>query len=880
MTTPQKPADAGSGQGAGGGAGSEGAPAAGGPARRGPAPATGIARFMGGQPTERSMDFAGSGKRLLGTLRPERALITVALLLTLASVALSVIGPKILGHATDLIFSGVVGKQFDEGGSKAETIERIRRSGDGKVADLLSSVDFTPGRGIDFDAVGQVLLWVLLIYVGASLFGFVQARIATVVVQRAVFRLREQVEEKLGRLPLSYFDKQQRGEVLSRATNDIDNIAQTFQQTMSQIVTSLLTIVGVLAVMFWISWLLALVALVTVPVSVIVATKIGKRAQPQFVAQWKTTGTLNAHIEEMYTGHALVKVFGRQKESAEIFRKENDDLYEAGFKAQFISGVIQPAMMFIGNLNYVLVAVVGGLRVASGALSIGDVQAFVQYSRQFSQPLTQVASMANLVQSGVASAERVFELLDAEEQSPDTTAAMMPERVRGEVAFEDVSFRYEADKPLIDDLSLTVRPGQTVAIVGPTGAGKTTLVNLLMRFYEVNGGRITLDGVDVARMSREELRSHIGMVLQDTWLFGGTIAENIAYGAEGAPMEKIVEAARATHVDRFVRTLPDGYDTVIDEEGSNVSVGEKQLITIARAFLAEPSILVLDEATSSVDTRTEVLIQHAMAELRTGRTSFVIAHRLSTIRDADVILVMESGRIVEQGTHDSLLAAEGAYARLYAAQFAEAVVEGKGGGGPCPGPQAARAWGPGARPGLGSSSCPSCLSRLPGYRRRADFQPGRRLRPPRVSAEGGPGACPRRAAEAAHRMRREGAGWGKDSPPPTHRSAPATHRSPRTPHARTPARSTATPPAPPPRPAPADDPTENTCPGPRARSAPAAARSTAPPPWATAAPGPSPPPAPASAARTGPGAGPTAVRSPSAAAASAPCPGSTSGPER
>lgn len=671
MTTPQKPA--GGGSGAGGGSPKE--PAAGAPARRGPAPATGIARFMGGQPTERSMDFAGSSKRLLGTLRPERALITVALLLTVASVALAVIGPKILGRATDLIFAGVIGKQFDQGGTKAETIERIRQGGDGKVADLLSSVDFTPGEGIDFDAVGQVLLWVLLIYVGASLFGLVQARIATVVVQRSVFRLREQVEEKLGRLPLSYFDKQQRGEVLSRATNDIDNIAQTLQQTLGQIVTSLLTIVGVLAVMFWISWLLALVALITVPVSVIVATKIGKRAQPQFVAQWKTTGTLNAHIEEMYTGHALVKVFGRQKESAEVFRKENDDLYEAGFKAQFISGVIQPAMMFIGNLNYVLVAVVGGLRVASGALSIGDVQAFVQYSRQFSQPLTQVASMANMVQSGVASAERVFELLDAEEQSPEVTTAPVPERVRGEVAFEDVSFRYEADKPLIEDLSLTVRPGQTVAIVGPTGAGKTTLVNLLMRFYEVNGGRITLDGVDVAEMSREELRSHIGMVLQDTWLFGGTIAENIAYGAEGAPMEKIVAAAKATHVDRFVRTLPDGYDTVIDEEGSNVSVGEKQLITIARAFLAEPEILVLDEATSSVDTRTEVLIQHAMAELRTGRTSFVIAHRLSTIRDADVILVMESGHIVEQGTHDSLLTANGAYARLYAAQFAEAVVE-------------------------------------------------------------------------------------------------------------------------------------------------------------------------------------------------------------
>ncbi|MGK5729616.1 ABC transporter ATP-binding protein [Streptomyces sp. URMC 124] len=631
---------------------------------------------MGGQPTERSMDFAGSAKRLLGSLRPERALITVALVLCVASVALSVLGPKILGRATDLIFAGVIGNKFPDGISKAEAVEQMRRQGEGTVADLLGSVDFTPGRGIDFDAVGEVLLWVLLIYVGASLFGLVQARIATTVVQRAVFRLRRDVEEKLGRLPLSYFDRQPRGEVLSRATNDIDNIAQTLQQTMSQIVTSLLTITGVLAVMFWISWLLALVALVTVPVSVVVATKIGKRAQPQFVAQWKTTGKLNAHIEEMYTGHALVKVFGREKESAEIFRKENEDLFQAGFKAQFISGVIQPAMMFIGNLNYVLVAVVGGLRVASGALSIGDVQAFVQYSRQFSQPLTQVASMANLVQSGVASAERVFELLDAEEQSPDAADAPRPERVRGEVAFEEVSFRYEPDKPLIDGLSLTVRPGQTVAIVGPTGAGKTTLVNLLMRFYEVGGGRITLDGTDIAAMSREELRSHIGMVLQDTWLFGGTIAENIAYGApEGTSMDKIVEAARATHVDRFVRTLPDGYGTVIDDEGSNVSVGEKQLITIARAFLAEPEILVLDEATSSVDTRTEVLIQQAMGRLRAGRTSFVIAHRLSTIRDADVILVMESGHIVEQGTHDGLLAAGGAYARLYEAQFAEPVAE-------------------------------------------------------------------------------------------------------------------------------------------------------------------------------------------------------------
>lgn len=645
------------------------------PQRRGPAPATGAARWMGAQPTEKSMDFAGSSRRLLGQLRPERALIWAGLLLTVGSVALSVIGPKILGHATDLIFAGVIGHQIPAGASKAEALAQMRQQGNNKIADLLSGVDFTPGHGIDFDAVGTVLLWVFAIYVVASLFGFVQARIATTVVQRAVYRLREEVEEKLGRLPLSYFDKQARGEVLSRATNDIDNIATTLQQTLSQIVTSVLTIVGVLAMMFWISWLLALVALVTVPVSVMVATKVGKRAQPQFVTQWKSTGKLNAHIEEMYTGHSLVKVFGRQQESAETFRKENEELFQAGFKAQFISGVIQPAMMFIGNLNYVLVAVVGGLRVASGALSIGDVQAFVQYSRQFSQPLTQVASMANLVQSGVASAERVFELLDADEQSPDAEDAVRPEHVRGEVAFEQVSFRYDMDKPLIEDLSLTVRPGQTVAIVGPTGAGKTTMVNLLMRFYEVNSGRITLDGIDVAGMSREELRSHIGMVLQDTWLFGGTIAENIAYGAQDVPMDKIVEAAKATHVDRFVRTLPDGYDTVIDDEGSNVSVGEKQLITIARAFLAEPEILVLDEATSSVDTRTEVLIQQAMGRLRTGRTSFVIAHRLSTIRDADVILVMESGHIVEQGTHDALLAAGGAYARLYEAQFAQPVVE-------------------------------------------------------------------------------------------------------------------------------------------------------------------------------------------------------------
>ncbi|MFF5720205.1 ABC transporter ATP-binding protein [Streptomyces buecherae] len=663
---------------------------------------------MGGQPTERTMDFAGSSRRLLAMLRPEKASMVAIVSLAVVSIGLNVIGPKLLGHATDLIFAGVVGRQLQEGQTKAEAVQRLRDGGDGTVADVVAAMDVVPGQGIDFDAVGVTLLWVLGIYVVAGACAFLQARIATYVVQRTVFRLRTEVEEKLARLPLSYFDRQPRGEVLSRATNDIDNVGQTLQQTSSQIIASLLTIVGVLAMMFWISPLLALVALVTVPVSVVVATRIGKRAQPEFVAQWKTTGALNAHVEEMYTGHDLVKVFGRQRESAEVFRAENERLYASSFRAQFISGIIQPAMMFIGNLNYVLVAVVGGLRVASGSLSIGDVQAFVQYSRQFSQPLTQVASMANLVQSGVASAERVFELLDADEERPDA-APVRPESgspvrpeaeraepvrpeaggpvrpdadgaqhsrraarsVRGEVAFERVSFRYASDTPLIEDLSLTVRPGQTVAIVGPTGAGKTTLVNLLMRFYEVSGGRITLDGVDIATLPREELRAHIGMVLQDTWLFGGTIAENIAYGApEGLPMEKIVAAARATHVDRFVRTLPDGYDTVIDEEGGGVSVGEKQLITIARAFLAEPAILVLDEATSSVDTRTEVLIQQAMASLRTGRTSFVIAHRLSTIRDADLILVMEAGAIVEQGTHASLLAARGAYARLYAAQFA------------------------------------------------------------------------------------------------------------------------------------------------------------------------------------------------------------------
>lgn len=625
-------------------------------------------------PSAKAMNFLPSAKRLLRRLAPHRFAVAVVIAMATASVVLSVIGPKILGHATNIIFDGIVGRQLPAGLTKDQAVEGLRAQGQDTFADMVSSMNVVPGTGIDFTAMGQVLALVLGLYVLSSLFAWVQAYLLNIIVQGTIKSLRAEVEDKIHRLPLRYFDTNPRGDLLSRVTNDIDNVAQTLNQVISQMLMSLLSVIGILAMMLWISPLLALVAVLTVPLSLLVTTQIAKRSQKHFVAQWKTTGALNAQIEETFTGHELVKVFGRQREVQADFDEKNQELYKSAFGAQFISGLVMPAIMFLGNLNYVAVAVIGGMKVASGSMSLGDVQAFIQYSRQFTQPLTQIASMANLMQSGVASAERVFALLDEEEQSADPKPARSPAVARGHVEFQKVSFRYKEEQPLIEGLSLTAQPGHMVAIVGPTGAGKTTLVNLIMRFYEVDSGRILLDGTDIAQMTRDDLRSRVGMVLQDTWLFGGTIRENIAYGRPGATDAQIAEAARLSHVDKFVHTLPDGYDTVIDAEGNNVSAGEKQLITIARAFIAQPSILILDEATSSVDTRTELLVQHATAALRSDRTSFVIAHRLSTIRDAHLIVVMEDGHIVEQGTHEDLLARRGAYFDLYNSQFVGAAV--------------------------------------------------------------------------------------------------------------------------------------------------------------------------------------------------------------
>ena len=650
------------------------------PGRRPMGPGGGPGHMFMGMPAAKSKDFRGSFRRLLRELRPESSVIAIVVVLAIISVLLVIIGPKLLGSATNVIFDGIVGTQLGNMGLTGVPMDQIvsglRAAGQDTLADMLSSMDVVPGAGIDFGLLAQILALVAIVYLLSSVFSWGQAYLMAGVTQRTVYRLRRRVDEKLGRLPLSYFDRESRGDILSRVTNDIDNISQTLQQSLTQLLTSVLTVVGVLVMMLTISPLLAFVSLAAVPASLVVVALIASRSQKQFAAQWERTGALNGHVEEMHAGHAIVKLFGRQEQAVDEFDVRNKALYEASFKAQFISGIIQPALTFISNLNYVAIAVIGGVQVATGQLSLGDVQAFIQYSRQFTMPIIQVASIINVLQSAVASAERVFEMLDEADEIPDPVQPrVLPEPAIGRVAFEGVSFRYLPDAPLIDDLDIAVQPGQTIAIVGPTGAGKTTLVNLLMRFYDVDAGRITIDGIDTREITRDNLRQTFGMVLQDAWLFAGTIRENIAYGANGShvPEETLIAAAEAAHVDHFVRTLPDGYETILDDEAGNVSAGEKQLLTIARAFLADPPILILDEATSSVDTRTEVLIQQAMRRLMRGRTSFVIAHRLSTIRNAHLILVMDQGRIVERGTHEQLLEARGFYHELYMSQFEEAL---------------------------------------------------------------------------------------------------------------------------------------------------------------------------------------------------------------
>lgn len=613
-------------------------------------------------PAERSRDFRGTAVRLVKRLVPQRGLTAAVLLLGLGGIAIGVVGPLVLGHATDLLFNGVIGRQLPAGLTREQAIEAARARGDAAFADLLSGMNVVPGEGVDFGAVGRTLLLALVLYLIAALMIWLQARLLNVTVQRTMVALRADVEDKVHRLPLSYFDTRQRGEVLSRVTNDIDNVQTSLTMTISQLLTSVLTIVAVFVMMLVLSPLLALITVLTVPLSLLATRTIARRSQKLFVQQWRNTGRLNAHIEETYSGFTVVKTFGHRDIAEDRFEALNSDVYRASFGAQFLSGLVSPATTFIGNISYVAVAVVGGIQVATGQITLGNIQAFIQYVRQFNQPLTQVAAMYNTMQSGIASAERVFDLLDADEQRPDPVPARpLAQPFEGRVEFVGVDFAYRPGTPIIEDLSFVAEPGSTVAIVGPTGAGKTTLVNLLMRFYDVDAGRILIDGVDIAEMTRHDLRSAIGMVLQDTWLFGGTIYDNIAYGRPDATEAEVIEAATAAHVDRFVHTLADGYDTRVDDDGGNISAGEKQLITIARAILARPRLLILDEATSSVDTRTELLIQLATAELRRDRTSFIIAHRLSTIRDADLILVMDAGRIVERGTHAELLARRGDY---------------------------------------------------------------------------------------------------------------------------------------------------------------------------------------------------------------------------
>ena len=632
-----------------------------------------------GPPPGKAEAFWPSFKRMVGLLGTYRVSLVVVALAAVGTVVLAVAAPKVLGQATNVIFEGVVSTMLPAGTTKAQAIEALRARGMDDFATMLSAMDVIPGAGIDYTRLGRILTVVLGLYVGSGLLNWLQGWLINRITIKALYRLRAQVEDKVHRLPLSYFDTVQRGELLSRLTNDVDNVTNTLQQSLSGALTAILTVVGVLGMMFSISWKLALVALIMFPLMGVVFGVIGPRSQKAFTHQWARTGKINTRVEESFSGHALVQVYGRTASVREAFAAENEELFRASLRAQFLSGIMMPIMLVIGNINYVAIAVVGGAMVASGSLRLGDVQAFIQYSQQFSQPLGQLGGMATAVQSGTASAERIFELLDAEEERPDDVApgsagaaGASPKSPAGPgvIEMEHVRFSYSPEVELIRDLSLRVDPGHTVAIVGPTGAGKTTLVNLLMRFYELDGGRILIDGRDIATMTRHDVRRRTGMVLQDPWLFAGTIRENIRYGRPGASDEEVEAAARACFVDHIIKALPQGYDTVLEEDAANISAGERQLLTIARAFVANPAVLILDEATSSVDTRTELLVQQAMNALREGRTSFIIAHRLSTIRDADTILVMEHGDIVEQGNHDELIAAGGAYARLHAAQFA------------------------------------------------------------------------------------------------------------------------------------------------------------------------------------------------------------------